>query len=217
MAHRWSGPFATDVSGGRDFEPFLFGDRPISEAIRRARSWLTVAGGLALVIGFVAVAVPLIGSVGITIFIGWVLVAAGILAGIHAISHRAALRGLDAILTLVAGLYLLIFPLSGTISLTFILAVWLCASGVLSLIAAARRRDAPDMAMTAFGGLLSIILGVLIAVSLPSSAEWAIGLLVGINLIFWGVRALAGAHALKQLLEQASEGPRPLDEASASA
>jgi uncharacterized membrane protein HdeD (DUF308 family) len=203
MAHRWSEPFATDVAGGRDFEPFLFGDRPISEAIDRARTWLMATGALALIIGTVAVAVPLIASVAITIFIGWILVVAGVVAGAHAISHRAALRGLDAVLTLIAGLYLLIFPLSGTVSLTFILAVWLCASGVLSLIAAARRRDAPDMTMTAFGGAISIILGVLIAVSLPSSAGWAIGLLVGINLIFWGVRALAGAQALKRLLQHA--------------
>jgi uncharacterized membrane protein HdeD (DUF308 family) len=203
MAHRWSGPFATEVPAGRDFEPFLFGDRPISEAIRRARRWLMVTGVLVLVIGVTAVAVPVIASVAITIFIGWVLAVAGVLAVMHAISHRAALRGLDAALTLVAGLYLLIFPLSGTVSLTFIVAVWFFASGVLSLIAAMRRRDAPDMAMTAFGGVISVILGVLIAVNLPSSAGWAIGLLVGINLIFWGVRALVGAHALKTLLDQA--------------
>jgi uncharacterized membrane protein HdeD (DUF308 family) len=41
------------------------------------------------------------------------------------------------------------------------------------------------------------VLGILIAVELPSSAGWAIGLLVGINLIFWGVRALVGARLLK--------------------
>jgi uncharacterized membrane protein HdeD (DUF308 family) len=203
MAHRLSEPFAADVPGGRDFGPWLVGDRPIAEAVRRARKWLIVAGVLALVTGIVAVAVPIIASVAITIFVGWVLVAAGAVAGVYAISHRAGLRGLEALLTLIAGLYLLIFPLSGTVTLTFVLAVWLCASGVLSLIAASRRRDAPDAAMTAFGGVISIILGVLIAVSLPSSAGWAIGLLVGINLIFWAVRALVGARALRQLLEQA--------------
>jgi uncharacterized membrane protein HdeD (DUF308 family) len=179
------------------------GDRPIGETIRRARTWLIVAGVLALINGIVAVAVPLIASVAITIFIGWVLVLSAVVIGVHALSHRALLRGLEALLTLVAGLYLLIFPLSGTVSLTFVLVLWLCASGVLSLLVAWQRRDAPDAALSAFGGVISIILGVLIAVSLPSSAGWAIGLLVGINLIFWGVRALAGAHALKRLLEQA--------------
>jgi uncharacterized membrane protein HdeD (DUF308 family) len=203
MAHRMTEPFARDVPSGRDFGSWLIGDRPIADAIRRARPWLIVVGVLALINGIVAVAVPLIASVAITIFVGWVLLVAGIVAGVHAISNRAALRGLEAMLTLVAGLYLLVFPLSGTVSLTFVLAIWLCGSGVLSLIAAARRRDAPDASMTAFGGAISIILGVLIAVELPSSAGWAIGLLVGINLIFWGVRALIGARALKQLLAEA--------------
>jgi uncharacterized membrane protein HdeD (DUF308 family) len=202
MAHRFIEPFATDVRG-RDFEPWLVGNQPIGEAIRRARTWLIVAGALALILGVVAVAVPIIASVAITIFIGWVLVAAGAVAGVHAISHRAVLGGLDALLTLIAGLYLLIFPLSGTVTLTFILVAWLCASGVLSLIAAAQRRDAPDVTMTALGGGLSIILGILIAANLPSSAGWAIGLLVGIDLVFWGARALTGAHALKQLLDDA--------------
>jgi uncharacterized membrane protein HdeD (DUF308 family) len=203
MAHRMTEPFAPDVQPGRDFGSWLVGDRPIADAIRRARTWLIVAGVLALLNGIVAVAVPAIASVAITIFIGWVLVAAGIAAGVYAISNRSALRGLDSILTLVAGLYLLIFPLSGTVSLTFVLAIWLFASGLFSLIAAARRRDAPDAPMAAFGGLISLILGLLIAVELPSSAGWAIGLLVGINLIFWGVRALVGARALKQLLADA--------------
>jgi uncharacterized membrane protein HdeD (DUF308 family) len=203
MAHRMTEPFAADVPSARDFGSWLIGDRPIADAIRRARTWLIVAGVLALVNGIVAVVVPLIASVAITIFVGWVLLVAGLVAGVHAISNRAALRGLEAILTLVAGMYLLIFPLSGTVSLTFVLVIWLCASGVLSLISAARRRDAPDSQMTAFGGAISLLLGILIAVELPSSAGWAIGLLVGINLIFWGVRALIGARALKQLLAEA--------------
>jgi uncharacterized membrane protein HdeD (DUF308 family) len=60
---------------------------------------------------------------------------------------------------------------------------------------------APGAGITGFGGALSVVLGILIAASLPSSASWAIGLLVGINLIFWGVRALTGAGLLKWLLD----------------
>ena len=117
------------------------------------------------------------------------------------------MRGLEALITLVAGLYILVFPLSGTVSLTFVLAVWLLASGVLSFIYAAQRRSEPGSWTYMFGGVLSVILGLLIAVGLPSSAAWAIGLLVGVNLIFWGLRALVGAWLLKDLERPGRQAP----------
>jgi uncharacterized membrane protein HdeD (DUF308 family) len=156
-------------------------------------------GGLALVAGVVAVAVPAIASVAMTVFIGWILVAAGATTAIHAIERRAGLRALEALVTFAAGAYLLVFPLSGTVSLTFVLAVWLFVSGIISLLLAARWWGTPNNWIHAFGAVLSVLLGFLIAFSLPSSASWAIGLLVGINLVFWGVRALVGAHLLNEL------------------
>ena len=71
---------------------------------------------------------------------------------------------------------------------------------MLSLLTATRLRGTPEAWTTWCGGVLSVILGFLIAASLPSSAGWAIGLLVGINLIFWGVRALISARLLHSAL-----------------
>src|ERR1700760_4540223 len=169
------------------------------DAMRRAHRWMLGVGGLALVAGVVAVAVPAIASVAMTVLIGWILVAAGGTTAIHAIERRAWLRALEALVTFAAGAYLLLFPLSGTVSLTFVLAVWLFVSGIISLLLAVRWWGLPNSWINAFGAALSVLLGCLIAFSLPSSASWAIGLLVGINLIFWGVRALVGAHLLKEL------------------
>jgi uncharacterized membrane protein HdeD (DUF308 family) len=89
------------------------------------------------------------------------------------------------------------------VTLTFVLAVWFFASGVFSLAYALQWRGVPGWWLSALGGVASVILGFLIAASLPSSAAWAIGLLVGINLVFWGVRALLGARLLKALAEAA--------------
>jgi uncharacterized membrane protein HdeD (DUF308 family) len=102
--------------------------------------------------------------------------------------------------TLIAEFYVLVFPLSGTVTLTFVLAVWFFATGVMSLTFSVQWRGAPGAWFTGFGGALSVILGFLIAASLPSSASCEIGLLVGINLILWG-GALIGARALRDLLE----------------
>jgi uncharacterized membrane protein HdeD (DUF308 family) len=169
--------------------------------IERTRRWLVVAGVLALIIGVVSILVPVIASVTVAIFVGWVLLAYGMAVAIHAISHRASMSGLEALIALVAGFYLVVFPLRGTVTLTFVLGVWFLASGILSLIYGVQKSGVPGSRMYALGGGLSVILGFLIAASLPSSATWAIGLLVGINLIFWGVRALIGARLLKDLAE----------------
>jgi uncharacterized membrane protein HdeD (DUF308 family) len=133
------------------------------------------------------------------IFVGWVLVASGIAVAIHAISHRAPVRCIEALIALVAGFYLLVFPLHGTVTLTFVLAVWFFARGILTLLYAIQWRGTPGSWIYALGGTLCVILGFLIAASLPSSATWAIGLLVGVDLIFWGVRALVGSRLLKEL------------------
>jgi uncharacterized membrane protein HdeD (DUF308 family) len=180
------------------FGDWMFGGDVVGEEpLRRARKALIVAGALALITGFVAILVPAIASVTIAVFVGWIMVAAGVWMAIQAVSNRAGFRGLEALLTLIAGLYIVIFPLNGTVTLTFVLSVWLFATGVLSILVATRLGRTPNGWAAGIGGVLNIVLGFLIAASLPSSAAWAIGLLVGIDLIFGGLRALIAARLLK--------------------
>lgn len=200
MAQQWNEQVAARSYGG-ELDDWITRAPLTKTQVKTAHAWFIVVAVLALTAGLVSIATPIITSVAMSIFIGWVLVLAAVTTGAHAVSRRAPLRGVEAIVTVLAGLYLLIFPLSGTVTLTFVLAVWLFASGVFSLAAAVQAGGVPERGWSAFGGLLSILLGVLIAVELPSSAAWAIGLLVGINLIFWSVRAMFGAHLLKERLQ----------------
>jgi uncharacterized membrane protein HdeD (DUF308 family) len=170
--------------------------------LRRVRTWLLATGILSLIGGAVAIAVPAAASVATAIFVGWILVFAGVVLGAHAFSRRSepgpALRFLNAALTLAIGIYLLVAPLDGTLTLTFMLAAWFFAIGLLELLAAWMARVVPGSGFIAFNGALSVALGLLIAFNLPSSADWAIGLLVGIYLVFWGIRALFLASVLKR-------------------
>jgi uncharacterized membrane protein HdeD (DUF308 family) len=202
MAHRWNQQFAGAEPYGGGLTGWVAAVPLTRDDLKRARTWVIVVAVLALLTGTVSILVPAITSVTMAIFIGWILVFAGITTAVHAVTSRSALRGLEAILTLVAGLYLLIFPLSGTVTLTFVLAVWFFAGGLFSLAAGIQLRAAADRSMMLLGGLLSVVLGVLIAVELPSSAAWAIGLLVGVNLIFWSIRAIGTAQLLKQRLNE---------------
>jgi uncharacterized membrane protein HdeD (DUF308 family) len=172
---------------------------------KRVRDWLLAAGFLSIFGGVAAIAVPAIASVTIAIFIGWILIFAGIVMAIDAFSQRergrVALRALNAALALGVGIYLIVAPLSGTLTLTFMLAAWFFATGALLLAGAWQLRGLGGASLMALNGVLSLVLGLLIAVDLPNSADWAIGLLVGINLLFWGVRALLAAAALESALD----------------
>jgi uncharacterized membrane protein HdeD (DUF308 family) len=184
------------------------------QQIRNLRKWLIAIGVLALIAGALSIALPAAASLTVAIFIGWALLFVGSLMLAHAWMLRdRALSGwrfLRAGLTMLAGLCLLVFPLTGTFTLTFFLAAWFLASGVVVLMNAWETRDEPDNWLAWLDGSISLLLGILIIASLPSSATWAIGLLVGVSFVFFGTRVLVVAWALGKLLEDSrSTGPPP--------
>jgi uncharacterized membrane protein HdeD (DUF308 family) len=152
----------------------------------RRRPLLIVTGAVAIGLGLVAVLVPAVASVGMAIFVGIVLLTAGAALALHALAVGGAghklLWGAAALGTLAAGLSLLVTPLDGTFTLTVILVIWLCGFGVVQMLAGAIA-----------AGASSVVLGILIAVGLPSSADWVIGLLIGIDLIVYGALCLVRA------------------------
>jgi uncharacterized membrane protein HdeD (DUF308 family) len=172
------------------------------EELRRTRRWLTVAGGLSLLGGIVAIVLPNIASVATAIFVGWLLVFASALYVVDAFStrdaRRIALRLLLAALSFAAGLYLLVAPLDGAFTLTVVLSMWFLAVGVARIATGIADHDAPGTGMLVLDGVLSLVLGLLIALQLPESATWAIGLLVGIDLLFTGVLLLSLARSLRR-------------------
>jgi|1186.fasta_scaffold64347_2 uncharacterized membrane protein HdeD (DUF308 family) len=163
----------------------------VADELGRHWKWLMALGVLSLIGGIFAIFYPLIASISAAILCGWALLFGAVAQGMAAFRGRSggerAKHGLLALLYAVAGLYLLLFPVSGTITLTVVLVAWLFATGVVQLIAAFQGwgvvRGAGWMILS---GIVSIILGVLIWADLPSSATWAIGLLVGIELLFGG-------------------------------
>jgi uncharacterized membrane protein HdeD (DUF308 family) len=174
------------------------------EALRRGRRRLLIAGIVATIIGIVAIAVPAVASVATAIFIGWILVVASAFEFTDAFSvrdpRRTALRALLALLTLAVGLYLLLAPLDGTFTLTVMLVLWFVASGLARIAFGISERGVPGAGMTVVNGLLSLALGILVALELPASADWAIGLLVGVDLLFAGLTLIGLARALRPLV-----------------
>jgi uncharacterized membrane protein HdeD (DUF308 family) len=182
----------------------------LADALHRGRRNLMIAGVLEVILGAVAIIVPAVASVATAIFIGWVLVfASGFYAwDAFSVRHRGrtALRLVLAVLTFAAGVYLLVAPLDGVFTLTVMLVIWFAATGTARLVMGLAELGTPGAGWLAATGAMSLILAILIAVQLPSSAGWAIGLLVGINLLFSGMALIGLARELK--LFEGDAGPR---------
>lgn len=167
-----------------------------------SRGWLLALGILLILLGTAAVIAPFAFSFTIKIIIGWLLLIGGIFQIIHSFqAHRwkgILLHALAALLYLAAGIYLLAFPLRGLFTLTLFLAIFFMAEGFLKIIWSIQIRSQKQWGWLLFSGLISLLLGILIYQELPSSAAWAIGLLVGINLIFLGWSMVMMAVALKK-------------------
>jgi uncharacterized membrane protein HdeD (DUF308 family) len=163
-----------------------------------------IAGVLMLVLGAVAIIVPAIASVATAIFIGWILVIASAFdfANAMSVEHgaRRALRFVLAVITFVAGIYLVVAPLDGVFTLTVVLVIWFMATGTARVIIGIAERGVPGWGMTIVSGAISIALGVLIAEELPSSADWAIGLIVGVDLLFSGTVLASLAYRLRDVI-----------------
>jgi uncharacterized membrane protein HdeD (DUF308 family) len=165
--------------------------------------WLMLGGIVGVIGGVAAILFPVLASWATDIFVGWILIFAGVGVLIDAFSVRGAgrviLRLLLAAATIVAGLFLIFDPARGTATLTLVIAVLFFVTGGVRLVAAIQGRGTPGAGLVGVSGVLGIALGVLIILSFPSSAFWAIGLLVGVDLIFFGMTAIAAASTIMRL------------------
>ena len=173
---------------------------PLGEGTHERRSASLLGGLLAILAGIVAIVVPAVASVGIALLVGWVLVGSSVFIAVDAFAKggfgRIAFRLILAIATLAAGVYLLVAPLRGTYTLTVMLVIWFVAVGFTQIMAGIAEWRLPGAGLLVLSGVVSLVLGILIANHLPEAADWAIGLLVGIQLVMYGMSALAAWFAL---------------------
>jgi uncharacterized membrane protein HdeD (DUF308 family) len=157
-----------------------------------AKSWkaLMTVGVLAIVIGCIAILVPAVASVGTAIFIGWILVIAGAFLVAAAFSAHSigtvVLRLLWAALTVIVGIWLIVEPHNGTLTLTLVLGIYFLFMGLTRIAVAFIARGQQNAGLVGLSGVAGLLIGILVLAKFPSSADWAIGLLVGIDLIFAG-------------------------------
>jgi uncharacterized membrane protein HdeD (DUF308 family) len=149
-------------------------------------------GVLLLVLGVAAIVLPLVATIAVAFIIGWLLLMSGIIGLIATFRMRHApgfwWSLVSALLAIAAGVVLLRWPLSGALSLTMILTIFFVIEGVASIFYALehKRELSGRWGMMLASGVLDLVLASIIFLGLPGTAAWAIGLLLGINLVFGG-------------------------------
>jgi uncharacterized membrane protein HdeD (DUF308 family) len=167
----------------------------------RNAGWLTALGVVTVIAGFMAVGSPLGAGLGISIFIGIALVIAGIARTVGAFSAgsfgQGALAFIGGMLTLVAGVILTARPDFALATLTLMLGAYLVVDGVSSGVLAFHVRPEKGWGWMFISAALGVILGFMLLKEWPLSGLWAIGTLVGINLMFSGFSIIAIGSAAR--------------------
>ena len=177
--------------------------------IQQSATWSIVLGALMMVLGVAAISLPLVTSLALTLWIGWLLVGNSVIKLIYAIQTRQQgsfwLKLLLAGLYLAAGVVLIVNPLEGVLTLTLLLGSFLVAEGVVELLLAIQMRSRSNWLWLLLNALLTLALGVFIWAEWPLDAPWVIGLLVGISFIASGLSRIMLSIAVRSTVRQLAE------------
>src|SRR5690349_17640834 len=173
------------------------------DAVRKHWKAFLIEGILLAVLGLAAMIVPPLASLAVTIFLGWMFLVTGI-AGLVISFWARAMPGywwslISAALAVLAGGILLARPMQGVLTLTIVVGAYFLAEGVATIMYALEHRKelSGRWSWLLVAGLMDILIAFFIIAGLPGSAQWAIGLLVGINLLFGGATLIGMALAAR--------------------
>ncbi|MGP0094001.1 MAG: HdeD family acid-resistance protein [Xanthobacteraceae bacterium] len=164
----------------------------VQQALRNHSTLYLVEGVILVILGLLAVLAPMIASLFVAVFLGWLfLVSGGVGLAMTFLTRGAPgfwWSLLSAVLAIVVGGLLIARPVSGVLSLTYVLIVFFVVEGVATIMYAVEHRGQYPgrWGWMLVSGIVDVILAAIIVMGLPETATWAIGLLVGINMVFGG-------------------------------
>ena len=180
------------------------GLRGAESFVKKASGWYIAMAVAFIILGIMAIVEPGVAGLAVTILVGWLLLFGG---GAHLVAAlggggagRVIWHVLIGILYVAGGLYFLVHPLLGLGSLTLLLGVILLIAALLELAAYVRSRSTSGSGWLLMNALITLLLGGLIYFHWPSSSVWAIGTLVGVNLIMTGISRLMLGLAARNLI-----------------
>ncbi len=172
------------------------------EMVKHASTLSILWGVLLIIFGMFAIGSPFLAAVAVNVAIAWLIVLAGIVHIVLAFHAHGAgsliWKLLVGIAYLCFGAYLIAHPLLGVASLTLLLAGLFLIEGILNIVLYFRMRPIHGSAWVLVDGIITLLLGLMIYMQWPSSAAWAIGILVGVSMLISGVTRVAMSLAVRR-------------------
>ncbi len=164
-----------------------------------------IEGIVLVVLGLAAIALPPIAGLATALVLGWLFLIGGIVGLIATFNQKNApgfwWALISAAIAVLAGGVLLANPAAGVATLTYVLIAFFVIDGVLIIVMAFehRRELSGRWEWMMLGGVMDLVLAAIIIAGLPGTLAWALGLLVGIDLLFGGFSLIAMAMSAKNL------------------
>lgn len=163
--------------------------------LQQYRTVFIVESVLLILLGMLAIAVPFYATLSVELLIGWILLFGGIVQlykSIKTIKESGGAFSLaSALIYIIVGALMLFYPLKGALTLTFLLGLFFLLEGVAKIAISFDLKPAQNWGWILFSGIISLIMSGIILYGWPGTSVWVIGLLVGINMIFFGFSLLA--------------------------
>jgi uncharacterized membrane protein HdeD (DUF308 family) len=176
----------------------------VSQDVKKVSGLVTVWGVLTIILGFLAMGAPLVTGLALALMIGIAMLVAGLLQTVYAFQAgsigRGFLRLLFGGITILAGCAIIGQPGMALATLTLFLAVYFVIDGLTTLFASSAVKQGKGLVI--FNGIVTLLLGIMIWRGWPVSGVWAIGILVGVRLIFSGMTMLALGSVGRELANQ---------------
>lgn len=188
--------------------------RSVRDAVRL--HWgLFLAQGVAMtILGVFAIVWPQVSTVAVDVYIGvlfFISGAVGLVVMFFAPSVSAFLWSLlTAALSLLVGILLLWHPVEGAVTLTLVLIAFFIVEGVFQIAGSIAYREVfpESWGWLLVSGIADLVLAALIVAGWPGTAGWALGLIVGVNLITSGVAVIMVAVMARRVVRTAKEALR---------
>jgi uncharacterized membrane protein HdeD (DUF308 family) len=172
--------------------------------------WLMflIQGVILAALGLLAIGAPFLATVVVVKLAGWLFLIGGVV-GLASLFTGRGVPGsfwsfLSAIVSILAGVYILYRPLSGMLSLTLVLAAFFFAQGITQIFASlSHRRVLKSWGWVLLSGIVDLILGGIIMSGWPETSAWVLGILVGVNLFMFGVALVMTAFASRDVTPEA--------------